>query len=69
MNIGDKIFLLYTNRVTRDTSCEGPAIIKNFVVDPHNDEGVIIVEKSDGSSMMVDLEGTCSHDVDVHLVY
>jgi hypothetical protein len=69
MNIGDKIFLLYTDRKTRDTSCDGPATITNFIVDPHNDEGIIVVRRTDGSSAMVDLEGTSSHEVDIHLVY
>ena len=31
MNIGDKIFLLYTNRKTQETSCDGPATIIDFV--------------------------------------
>jgi hypothetical protein len=69
MNIGDKIFLLYTDRKTRDTSCEGPAIISSFIIDPHNDEGIIVIKKPNGSSCMVDLEGTSSHEVDIHLVY
>jgi hypothetical protein len=69
MNIGDKIFLLYTDRRTRDTTCEGPATIVGFEVEPLNDEGVIVVEKLDGSKKPVNLEGTSSHDVDIHLVY
>jgi len=68
MNIGDKIFLLYTDRETKDTSCEGPATIVNFVVDPHNDEGVIIIKDISGRTRPVDLEGTSSHDVDIHVV-
>ena len=59
MNIGDKIFLLYTDRKTKETSCEGPSTIVGFQVEPFNDEGVIVVN----------LEGTSSHEVDIHLVY
>lgn len=69
MNIGDKIFLLYTDRQTKETTCEGPATITNFLIDPHNDQGVIIVKDIHGKGKSVDLEGTSSHDVDVHLVY
>jgi hypothetical protein len=45
MNIGDKIFLLYTNRKTKETSCDGPATIIDFINEPLNDEGVILVKK------------------------
>jgi hypothetical protein len=69
MNIGDKIFLLYTDRKTNEKSCEGPATIVGFQDEPLNDEGVIIVQKDDGRQMCVNLEGTSSHDVDIHLVY
>jgi hypothetical protein len=34
-----------------------------------NDEGVIVVLKTDGTTTPVDLQGTASHEVDVHLVY
>jgi len=68
MNIGDKIFLLYTNRETQDTFCEGPATICDFLIDPHNDEGVIIVKDINGKCRPVDLEGTSSHEVDIHFV-
>jgi len=68
MNIGDKIFLLYTNRKTKETSCEGPVKITNFQIDPHNDEGVIVVKDTSGKFKAVDLEGTASHEVDIHLV-
>ena len=27
MNIGDKIFLLYTNRKTKETSCDGGLMV------------------------------------------
>jgi hypothetical protein len=69
MNIGDRIFLLYTDRITHETSCEGPATIIGFQVEPLNDEGIIVVQKTNGSTCPVDLEGTSSHEVDVHLVY
>lgn len=69
MNIGDKIFLLYTDRLTQETSCEGPSTITNFLIDPHNDEGVIIVKDLNGKSKQVDLQGTSSHEVDIHVVY
>tara|TARA_R100000700_G_C3161385_1_gene137412 strand:- start:813 stop:1022 length:210 start_codon:yes stop_codon:yes gene_type:complete len=69
MNIGDKIFLLYTDRTTFETSCDGPATIIGFQVEPLNDEGVIVVEKQNGSKMSVNLQGTASHDIDVHIVY
>jgi len=69
MNIGDKIFLLYTDRETKETSCEGPSTITDFLIDPFNDEGVIIVKNLNGRSKQIDLEGTSSHDVDVHVVY
>ncbi len=69
MNIGDKIFLLYTDRKTKERSCEGPVTIIGYEVEPLNDEGVIVVEKYDGKKFPVNLEGTSSHEVDVHLVY
>ena len=69
MNIGVKIFLLYPDRQTKETSCQGPSTITNFLVDPHNDEGVIIVRDVDGSSRPIDLEGTSSHEIDIHIVY
>jgi hypothetical protein len=50
MNIGDKIFLLYTNRQTKETSCDGPATIIDFLNAPLNDEGVILIKKLDGST-------------------
>jgi len=69
MNIGDKIFLLYTDRESKETSCEGPSTITSFLIDPHNDEGVIIVKDLNGRSKQIDLEGTSSHDIDIHVVY
>tara|TARA_R110000796_G_scaffold213723_1_gene329803 strand:- start:569 stop:778 length:210 start_codon:yes stop_codon:yes gene_type:complete len=69
MNIGDKIFLLYTDRKTKETSCEGPSTIVGFQVEPFNDEGVIVVKNRNGRQMSVNLEGTSSHEVDIHLVY
>lgn len=69
MNIGDKIFLLYTDRITRETTCDGPGTIIGFQIEPMNDEGVIVVLKTDGTTTPVDLQGTSSHEVDVHLVY
>jgi hypothetical protein len=69
MNIGDKIFLLYTDRKTNEKTCEGPATIIGFQNEPLNDEGVIVVEKYDGSTCPVNLEGTASHEIDIHLVY
>ena len=69
MNIGDKVFLLYTHRNTKETFCEGPAEITNYQVNPHNDEGVIIIKDIGGKSRAVDLEGTSSHEVDIHVVY
>lgn len=69
MNIGDKVFLLYTNRETQETSCDGPATIIDFINEPLNDEGVILVKKLDGSTSPINLEGTSSHEVDVHVVY
>ena len=69
MNIGDKIFVSYTNRTTKETSCEGPAKIIGFQVEPLNDEGVIVIEKIDGKTASVNLEGTSSHEIDIHLVY
>ena len=69
MNIGDKIFLLYTNRETKEKSCEGPVTVIGFQDEPLNDEGVIVVQKDDGHTMPVNLEGTSSHEVDIHLVY
>ncbi len=69
MNIGDKIFLLYTDRKTQERSCEGPVTIVGFQDAPLNDEGVIIVEKFDGKTTPINLEGTSSHELDVHLVY
>jgi|TARA_A100001011_G_scaffold399575_1_gene508916 hypothetical protein len=69
MNIGDKIFLLYTDRQTKERSCEGPVTIVGFQDAPLNDEGVIVVEKFDGKTSPVNLEGTSSHELDVHLVY
>ena len=69
MNIGDKIFLLYTDRKTKERSCEGPVTIVGFQDAPLNDEGVIVVEKFDGKTSPVNLEGTSSHELDVHLVY
>ena len=69
MNIGDKIFLLYTNRETKEKTCEGPGTIIGFQIEPLNDEGVIVVLKTDGTTTPVDLQGTASHEVDVHLVY
>jgi hypothetical protein len=69
MNIGDKIFLLYTDRKTKERTCEGPVKIVGFQDAPLNDEGVIVVEKFDGKTCPVNLEGTSSHELDVHLVY
>lgn len=69
MNIGDKLFLLYTDRKTKETSCDGPAIIVGFQNEPLNDEGVIVVQKLDGRTECVNLEGTSSHEIDIHLVY
>tara|TARA_Y100001938_G_C7845993_1_gene308441 strand:+ start:39 stop:248 length:210 start_codon:yes stop_codon:yes gene_type:complete len=69
MNIGDKIFLLYTDRKTKEQTCDGPATIIGFQNEPLNDEGVIVVEKNDGSTCPINLEGTSSHEVDIHLVY
>ena len=69
MNIGDKIFLLYTDRKTNEKTCEGPATIIGFQNEPLNVEGVIVVQKYDGSTCPVNLEGTASHEIDVHLVY
>ena len=68
MNIGDKIFLLYTNRKTQEKSREGPATIVGFQIEPLNDEGVIVIEKIDGKRMPINLEGTSSHEIDVHFV-
>jgi hypothetical protein len=68
MNIGDKIFLLYTHRETKDTFSEGPSTITNFLVDPHNDEGVIVIKGIGGKSRAVNLEGTSSHEVDIHFI-
>jgi hypothetical protein len=34
-----------------------------------NDEGTIVVEKYDGTKCPINLEGTSSHDVDIHMVY
>ena len=68
MNIGDTIFLLYTDRKTKEKSCSGPSKIIGFEIEPLNDEGVIIIEKNDGSKSAVNLEGTSSHDVDIHFV-
>tara|TARA_R110000824_G_scaffold3309_3_gene15649 strand:+ start:51 stop:260 length:210 start_codon:yes stop_codon:yes gene_type:complete len=68
MNIGDKIFLLYTDRRTQETSCEGPATIIGFQDEPLNDEGVIVVEKNNGKQFAVNLEGTSSHEVDIHFI-
>ena len=68
MNIGDKIFLLYTHRATKKT-CEGPCTVIGFLDEPLNDEGTIIVEKLDGKQSAINLEGTSSHEIDVHLVY
>ncbi len=69
MNIGDKIFLLYTNRKTKEKTCDGPAKIVGYVVEPMNDEGIIVVEKLNGKTQPIDLQGTSSHEVDIHLVY
>jgi hypothetical protein len=69
MNIGDKIFLLYTDRSTNERTCEGPVTIVDFLNEPMNDEGTIVVEKLDGTKCPVNLEGTSSHDVDIHMVY
>mgnify|MGYP003650877816 CR=1 FL=1 len=69
MNIGDKLFLLYTDRKTKETSCDGPATIVGFQNEPLNDEGVIVVQKLDGRTECVNLEGTSSHEIDIHLVY
>ncbi len=69
MNIGDKIFLLYTDRKTSEQTCEGPATIIDFQDAPLNDEGVIVVKKSDGTTRPINLEGTSSHEVDIHVVY
>jgi hypothetical protein len=69
MNIGDKIFLLYTDRKTNEQTCEGPAIIVGFQDEPLNDEGVIVVKKTNGRTVPINLEGTSSHEVDVHVVY
>ena len=68
MNIGDKVFLLYTDRTTKEKTCEGPCTVVDFLDAPLNDEGTIIVEKIDGSRSPVNLEGTSSHDVDIHFV-
>ena len=68
MNIGDKIFLLYTDRKTKETSCKGPAEIVGFLDAPLNDEGVIVIENLNGKQVAVNLEGTSSHEVDVHFV-
>ena len=69
MNIGDKIFVLYTDRSTQETSCEGPSEIVFFLDEPHNDEGVIVVKHLDGKTAPLNLAGTASHDVDIHIVY
>jgi len=69
MNIGDKIFLLYTDRKTQETTCDGPATIIGFQIEPLNDEGVIVIEKLNGGRQPINLEGTSSHEVDVHVVY
>jgi hypothetical protein len=68
MNIGDKIFLLYTDKKTSDRTCDGPLEIVNFLDEPLNDEGTIVVERHDGKTSMVRLEGTASYDVEVHVI-
>lgn len=68
MNIGDKIFLLYTNRKTQEKTCDGPLTIVDFIDAPLNDEGTIVVKSGDGKSRSVNLEGTSSHEVDIHFV-
>ena len=69
MNIGDKLFLLYTNRITKEKTCEGPVTVVGFLDEPMNDEGTIVVEKLNGKQSAINLEGTSSHEIDVHLVY
>ena len=69
MNIGDKVFLLYTNRETRETTCEGPAILVDYIDAPHNDEGVVVIENIHGKRSPINLEGTSSHEIDIHVVY
>ena len=68
MNIGDKIFLLYTHRKTQQKTCDGPLTIVDFLDAPLNDEGTIVVKNVEGRTQCVNLEGTSSHEVDVHFV-
>lgn len=69
MNIGDKIFVLYINKQTQETSCEGPSEIITFLDKPHNDEGVIVIRYPNGKTGPLNLAGTSSHDIDIHIVY
>ena len=69
MNIGDKIFLLYTHRESQQKTCDGPLTIIDFLDAPLNDEGTIVVKDVEGRTQSVKLEGTSSHEVDVHVVY
>jgi len=68
MNIGDKIFLLYTDKNTQDTTCAGPSEIVQVLDEPHNDEGVIVIKHRNGKTATVNLAGTSSYDVEVQFV-